>query len=274
MSEHEHPVKKAAAGPLGLIAFGMTTTLLNLKNLGLFKLSSMVYGMGVFYGGLVQLIVGILEFKEGNTFGWVAFSSYGCFWLSLCFTWILSNVGLAPADSTGMMFYLIMWGTFTLFLWFCTFRSNLCTFIVFGSLVVLFYFLALADLLKAAGTATGGEWVERIAGLVGVVCGLTALYTGLAEVLNENLGRVVMPLGKPFRSGPVFRAAAAPSAAVEVGFIPEYVSTRSSPTSTSFQASETVPLRRNEATAAIPTSTSLPAPTTAALTAAPALSAQ
>ena len=104
----------ANPAPLGLLGFGMTTILLNLHNAGLFPLSTMIMGMGVFVGGLAQVIAGIMEFRKNNTFGMTAFCAYGFFWLSLVAVWTFPNLGIADASSaTSMGFYLVLWGLFT-----------------------------------------------------------------------------------------------------------------------------------------------------------------
>src|ERR1043165_7950704 len=103
------PVKDGIAnpGPLGLCAFGMTTVLLNIHNAGFFEMNAMIYAMGIFYGGLAQVIAGILEAKKNNTFGLTAFTSYGFFWLTLVGLLVLPKFGwVAPASNTGMIAYL------------------------------------------------------------------------------------------------------------------------------------------------------------------------
>src|SRR3954463_913192 len=104
----------ANPAPLGLLAFGMTTVLLNLHNAGLFEMNSMILAMGMFYGGLAQIIAGIMESKKNNTFGFTAFVSYGFFWLTLVGLIVLPKLGwiIAPSEN-GMIAYLIMWGIFT-----------------------------------------------------------------------------------------------------------------------------------------------------------------
>jgi uncharacterized protein len=100
--------------PLGLMGFGMTTVLLNFHNAGLFELGSMILGVGIFYGGIAQVIAGIMEWKKGNTFGTTAFTSYGMFWLSLVALLVLPKMGLAGApEKSAMVAYLIVWGLFT-----------------------------------------------------------------------------------------------------------------------------------------------------------------
>lgn len=181
--------KLANPAPLGLMGFGMTTVLLNLHNAGWFPLGSMVLAMGIFYGGLAQLIAGIMEFKKGNTFGLTAFTSFGCFWLSLVGLMVLPKLGWAEATPADFMAcYLAGWGVFTLFMFFGTFRAPVALRFVFGSLVVLFFLLAAHNWLESAA-------LGRLAGYEGLVCGASACYTGLAEVINEAAGRTVLPVG-------------------------------------------------------------------------------
>ncbi len=179
----------ANPAPLGLAGFGLTTVLLNIHNAGLFPLDTMIVAMGIFYGGLAQVIVGIMEWKKNNTFGTTAFTSYGLFWLTLVTIWLLPAVGAAAKPSaTSMAFYLTMWGVFSIFLFVATFKLNRALQVVFGLVVALFFLLALAN-------ATGIHTIHTIAGVEGVICGLSALYTGMAQVINEYYGRSIMPLG-------------------------------------------------------------------------------
>jgi succinate-acetate transporter protein len=179
----------ANPAPLGLLGFGMTTILLNLHNAGFFGFDAMILGMGIFYGGLGQILVGIMEWKKNNTFGATAFTSYGLFWLSLVALVILPKTGFGAApQASAMVAYLSMWGLFSAVLFIGTFRLNKALVFVFGTLVVLFFLLA-------AGEATGNHSITTIAGYEGIVCGLSAMYTGLAQVMNEVFGRTVAPLG-------------------------------------------------------------------------------
>ncbi len=105
----------ANPAPLGLVGFGLTTILLNIHNAGLYPNNSMILGMGIFVGGIAQIIAGILESKKNNTFGLTAFTAYGSFWLSLVAIWTLPALGLAEkSDETAMGFYLAIWGFFHL----------------------------------------------------------------------------------------------------------------------------------------------------------------
>jgi succinate-acetate transporter protein len=185
------PAKDGIANPapLGLCAFGMTTVLLNLHNAGIFELNSMILSMGIFYGGLAQVIAGIIESKKNNTFGLTAFTSYGFFWLSLVGLIVIPKFGwAAPASDSAMCAYLVMWGIFTLFLFFGTLKLNRALQVVFATLTILFFLLA-------AEHATGNSSIGKFAGYEGIICGASAIYAGMANVLNEVYGKTVMPLG-------------------------------------------------------------------------------
>lgn len=172
----------ANPAPLGLLAFGMTTILLNLHNAGLFGLSSMILAMGIFYGGIAQIIAGIMEWKKNNTFGTTAFISYGFFWLTLVCLIVMPKLGLAEApNSTAMASYLIVWGLFTTVMFIGTLKINGLLQFVFGSAAVLFFLLA-------AGDITGSQLIKHIAGYEGIICGFSAAYTGLSQVLKELYG--------------------------------------------------------------------------------------
>lgn len=191
MSEEKRKIIDTTANPapLGLAAFGMTTVLLNLHNAGLFNLGTMILGMGIFYGGIAQVIAGIMEWKKGNTFGTIAFTSFGMFWLSLVALLVLPTQEIgAKNDNAAIIAYFIMWGIFTLCLFFVTLKINRAMQFIFASLAVLFFLLAIRDI-------TGNAVIATITGIVGIICGLSAIYTAVALVLNEVYGRVVLPIG-------------------------------------------------------------------------------
>jgi len=120
--------KLANPAPLGLLGFGMTTVLLNIHNAGFYPLGSMILAMGLVYGGLAQVIAGVMEYKKGNTFGTTAFTSYGLFWWSLVVLLILPGstlfTGILVPGPEAMGAYLFMWGLFTLVMFFGTLKSN------------------------------------------------------------------------------------------------------------------------------------------------------
>jgi succinate-acetate transporter protein len=180
----------ANPAPLGLLGFGMTTVLLNIHNAlpDRFKLGAMILAMGIFYGGMAQIFAGWMEWKKGNTFGTVAFSSYGLFWLTLAALLLLPKLGLAEATPEGFMaWYFIAWGFFTFCMFIGTLRLNVALQVVFATLTVLFVLLAVRDWADSA-------LIGKIAGWEGIVCGLSAIYAGVAQVLNEVYGKVVLPL--------------------------------------------------------------------------------
>jgi uncharacterized protein len=176
--------------PLGLLGFGMTTVLLNLHNAGFYELNSMILAMGICYGGLAQIIAGIMEWRKNNTFAATAFISYGLFWLSLVTSIILTKLGWgAASDDKAMAAYLAMWGLFTGVMFIGTLRLNRALQVVFLTLTILFFMLAFGDF---TGASPG---FKHLTGYEGIFCGFSAIYTGLAQVLNELFGRIVLPLG-------------------------------------------------------------------------------
>lgn len=179
----------ANPAPLGLLAFGLTTVLLNLHNAGFFEMNSMILAMGIFYGGIAQIIAGIMEVKKNNTFGFTAFVSYGFFWLTLVALIVMPKLGWVNAASEdAMIAYLIMWGIFTGLLFFGTLRISKALQFVFATLTILFFLLAIGD-------ATGNATLKAFTGYEGIVCGGSAIYTGIGALLNEMYGRQVLPLG-------------------------------------------------------------------------------
>jgi succinate-acetate transporter protein len=176
--------------PLGLLGFGMTTVLLNLHNAGFYELNSMILAMGICYGGAAQIVAGIMEWRKGNTFATTAFLSYGLFWFSLVTLIVMAKLGWATAtNDTAMAAYLAMWGLFTGVMFIATLRLNRALQVVFASLTILFFLLAIGDYTNA----TAG--FKYFTGYAGIFCGFSAIYAGLAQVLNEIFGKTVLPLG-------------------------------------------------------------------------------
>ena len=181
----------ANPAPLGLLGFGMTTVLLNIHNAGFYDLGTMILAMGIFYGGIAQVIAGIMEWKKGNTFGATAFTSYGLFWLTLVTIVLLPKLGpdfaglaLSPLDFSA---YLILWGLFTLYMFIGTLKASRILQVVFLLLAILFFLLA-------AGVLTGNANITHIAGYEGILTGLAAIYGAMGQVLNEMYGRKMIPL--------------------------------------------------------------------------------
>jgi succinate-acetate transporter protein len=189
--------KLANPAPLGLLGFGMTTVLLNLHNAGLFQLDTMILAMGLAYGGLAQVIVGIMEFRKGNTFGTVAFTSYGLFWWSLVLLLVLPKMGMftglvAPSE-TAMAAYFFMWGLFTFAMFFGTLKANRALQFVFMSLAILFFMLVVRELTGNPVLFGDFTW-NMLTGVEGVICGASAVYLAIAEVLNEAHSKTVLPI--------------------------------------------------------------------------------
>ena len=194
--------KLANPAPLGLLGFGLTTVLLNLHNAGFFPLDTMILAMGLAYGGLAQVIVGIMEFKKGNTFGTVAFTSYGLFWWSLVGIFVLPRLsffnvaGLAAIDSPtheAFAAYFFMWGLFTFGMLLGTLKKNRALQFVFASLTILFFLLVARELTNNA-VLSGTITINTVVGIEGVICGLSAVYLAIAEVLNETYGKTILPI--------------------------------------------------------------------------------
>ena len=186
----ELKAKVANPGPLGLLGFGMTTVLLNLHNAGLLPLSIAIVAMGIALGGLAQIIAGIRELCQGNTFAGTAFTAYGLFWWSLVLIWVnpFQDAGIESASKVAMGYYLLLWGIFTAFMFVGTLKHNKATQVVFGSLTVLFMLLALGDF-------TGNHAITTVAGFEGIFCGLSAIYSAMGQILNAEYGKEIIPLG-------------------------------------------------------------------------------
>jgi succinate-acetate transporter protein len=181
----------ANPAPLGLLGFGMTTVLLNIHNAGLYELNSMIVGMGIFLGGIMQIIAGIQEWKKNNTVGATAFTADGAFWITLVAIWLIPKTSIGAdlrSDDISMGWFLMMWGIFTAFMFVGTLRLSRALQIVFGSLTILFLLLAVSDF-------TGIKSIRIIAGIEGIFCGFSAIYTCAAQILNEVYKRPFLPLG-------------------------------------------------------------------------------
>jgi len=194
--------KTANPAPLGLLGFGITTVLLNfVHNARLGPVDAMILGMGLAYGGLAQVIAGIMEYKKGNTFGTVAFTSYGLFWWSYALLNLLPLqyffFGISSASNEALMAYFLMWGLFTLLMFFGTLKTNRALQFVFMSLAILFFLLTIKSALLAytSITATDLQIFTRLTGVEGIICGLSAIYLAIAEILNEAHGKTVLPIG-------------------------------------------------------------------------------
>jgi succinate-acetate transporter protein len=170
----------AVTGPLGLLGFGFTTIMLSFHNIAVIELSSIILGMGRFYGGLAQFVAGIFELRKGHTFSGVAFVSYACFWWTLCTIWTTHDEKLAP-EGTAMGIFLIVWCVFTTVMFIGTFKSTWSLKAIFGTLAVTFLFLAIGDFTEMKD-------ITKVGGAFGLLCGALAMYTGIAEILDHSVG--------------------------------------------------------------------------------------
>lgn len=180
----------AGAGALGLLGYGMPGVLLGLANAGIIQAGSMILAMAIFMGGFAMFTAGLMEWKKGNTYGMAAYSSYGLFWFSFAALLLMPVLGLAK-DTGGagaMAAYLALWGLFTLILFIGSLKMSRALQFVLGTLALVFF-------LEAAGAATGTGMFTIIAGYIGVISGLAAIYTALAPILNDIYGKTVAPLG-------------------------------------------------------------------------------
>ena len=181
--------KLANPGPLGLGGFALTTFVLNVHNAGLIDIGAAL-PVGLFYGGLAQLVAGFLEFQTGNTFGMTAFGSYGAFWIALASMVLMEmNKWISPDASKGwLLVTLIAWTIFTFIMWIGTFKHNKALIWVFTTLLILFGLLDVA-------VGTGSKLITHIAGWEGIFCAATAWYLMAAIVINDSYGKTVLPIG-------------------------------------------------------------------------------
>lgn len=180
-------VGPADPGPLGLAGFAATTFVLSFVNAGIVPAAdaNAVLPLALFYGGLCQIIAGLLEYRRGNTFGVTAFSTYGAFWLAFAFyAWFFK--GLAnPGSATGL--FLLMFAIVTAYLTLSTLRLN-------AALLVVFVLLTLTYLVLAIGAFAGSTGVNKIGGIIGILTALAAFYASAAIVTNATWKRVVLPV--------------------------------------------------------------------------------
>src|ERR1700709_1610522 len=182
--------KPADPGPLGLAAFALTTFILSMFNSGLVSSAGepVVLGVALAYGGLAQILAGMWEFRTGNTFGAVAFTSFGAFWLSY---WALITffAGDIPAAHVAAWvgLYLIAWGIFTTYMFVASLRTNAAVAVVFFLLAVTFFLLGIGNANEANGMVEAGGWF-------GLATAVAAWYASFAAVVNSTFGRTVLPV--------------------------------------------------------------------------------
>jgi succinate-acetate transporter protein len=183
----------ANPAPLGLSGFGLTTLVLSFVNANIVgggpATFPIVLGMAIAFGGLAQLFAGMWEFRTGNTFGAVAFSSFGAFWISFFFL-VSFNVAQLPAKEidAALGLYLWMWGIFTGMLFLCTFASP-------RALQLLFLLLTVTFILLGIGNSGAHSGIIHAGGYVGIATGAVALYIACADIMQAVYKRSVLPVG-------------------------------------------------------------------------------
>lgn len=194
MAERSDQTMVLDANPagLGLVAFGLTTVLLSLVNAGILPAGgeAVVIPLALSFGGLMQIVAGICEFRLRNTFGMTAFLSYGAFWWWFALLLLFAGNGVIDISAAGptVGVALLLWGVLTLYLWIGTFRLAKVLFFVFLTLWITFLLLGLGAALASPGLTHAG-------GLLGIVCGALAMYGSFAIVTNATFGRAVIPIG-------------------------------------------------------------------------------
>ncbi|MGO9744011.1 MAG: acetate uptake transporter [Roseiarcus sp.] len=182
-------MKLANPAPLGLSGFALTTWLLSMHNAGWFPATAlpMVVASAFAFGGTAQFFAGLMEMPNGNTFGTVAFCSYGAFWWTVALF-----VEFFAKDVPGPFFgwFLLLWGVFSFYMWIATFALNRALQLIFLTLWITF-------LLLAANPLFGIPMAGIAGGYLGLVCAALAFYLAAATVINETHGRVVLPIGAP-----------------------------------------------------------------------------
>ena len=177
----------ADPGPLGLAGFALTTFMLSTFNAGLLPKSAEVaiLGVALFYGGITQLFAGMWEFAKGNTFGALAFSSYGAFWMSLWY--LIVHSGLTKDDAAqGVGIFLLAWTIFTLYMTVVAARITGLLFTLFAVLLVTFAFLTVGAFAAAPAITNIGGWL-------GLVTAFIAWYASFAGVMNGTVKRSIIP---------------------------------------------------------------------------------
>jgi uncharacterized protein len=181
----------ADPGPLGLAGFAATTFVLSMMNANLVnfgKALPVVLGIALAYGGIVQLIAGIWEFRTGNTFGAVAFCSYGGFWISF-FILVQFDLGkIAPDEiNSALGLYLWTWGIFTAYMFVASLRTT-------GAIALVFLLLAITYIVLGIGNAGGSEGTIHLGGWIGLLTAIAAWYASFAAVVNSTWKRTVLPV--------------------------------------------------------------------------------
>ena len=186
----------ADPAPLGLAGFALTTFVLSMFNAGLINKAGepVVLGLALAYGGLAQLLAGMWEFRTGNTFGAVAFSSFGAFWISFwaLVTFFAKDI---PAEhaAAAIGLYLIAWGIFTAYMFIASLRTTAAVSLVFLLLAITFIVLGIGN-SALAGTHSATNGTIKLGGYIGLVTAIVAWYASFAGVINSTFSRTILPV--------------------------------------------------------------------------------
>ncbi|MFI5611612.1 acetate uptake transporter [Amycolatopsis sp. NPDC051903] len=180
----------ADPAPLGLAAFAMTTFVLSVFNAGLIEnttLEAVVLPLALFYGGLTQFLAGMWEFRKGNTFGALAFTSFAAFWMAFAayVKFVEPSLGASAATATGL--FLLAWTIFTAYMTVAAARVN-------GAVLAVFVFLTLTFLFLTIGELAGAPTMGQVGGWLGLVTAILAWYASFAGVVNFTWKRTLLPL--------------------------------------------------------------------------------
>jgi succinate-acetate transporter protein len=184
------PASIADPGPLGLSAFALTTFMLSVFNAGIISaagLEAVVLPVALFYGGIAQILAGMWEFKKANTFGALAFTSYGAFWLSFAALVKFVAPGLPAASAhQAIGLFLLAWTLFTLLMTVAAVRVN-------GAVLAVFVVLSLTFLFLTIGALATNDSMSKVGGWLGLLTAALAWYAALAGVTNATYKRIVFP---------------------------------------------------------------------------------
>lgn len=183
----------ADPGPLGLAAFALTTFVLSTFNSGILPatVEAVVLPLALFYGGTAQVLAGMWEFKKNNTFGALAFTSYGAFWLSFAALVKFVAGDLPAADAAkGIGVFLLAWTIFTLYMTLAALKTT-------PILISVFVVLSITFLLLTIGEFAGSDAIHKLGGWAGILTALLAWYASAAGVTASTFKRQVLPTGAP-----------------------------------------------------------------------------
>ena len=172
---------------LGLAGFGLTTVALSLHNAGVVETAGLTLSYGFMYGGMAQVIAGVIDFRRGNTFGGTAFTSYGLFWIGLALLTVLEAAGIYTVSPGELAAWMALWGVFTLYL------AVGATALRARAVSVVLWVLTILFFLLAAANKSGSTSLLHLAGWWGVLTGATAIYTSAAIIINAIVGKQVLP---------------------------------------------------------------------------------